>query len=138
MNREGRVFEPDRRHNHDIGVGEELGRGIRLVAPVKEDVGGATRELSKMADREFVLGVRPEDIYISANGEADKKEAGSASLDVVEPMGNEIVFYATAGATSLVARVAPTSLPDVGSDIRLWFDTSKLHFFDAQTEEAID
>jgi len=97
----------------------------------------AAGRLSSFVDKKVVLGVRPEDIYTSGNGTARLSEVGSAKLDVVEPMGNEIVFYATSGASNLVARVAPQDLPEVGTDVPLWFDTSKLHYFDAESENSL-
>ncbi len=89
-----------------------------------------------------ILGVRPEDIYL--NGEEGGLGAGrvgeavgTAVPDVIEPMGNEIVFYATAGETSLVARISPTLSPEVGRPVTLHFDTDKLHFFDVESEKTL-
>jgi len=98
---------------------------------------GRPDALREYVDKPIALGVRPEDIYVGSNGKASIQRAGSATLDVVEPMGNEIVFYATSGVVSLVSRISPQELPDIGEGVDLWFDTSKLHFFDPETELAI-
>ena len=61
----------------------------------------------------------------------------SVTLDVVEPMGNEIIIYVNTKAHRLVARLIPQSLAAPGSQILLGMDSDKLHFFDAESEKAI-
>ena len=39
--------------------------------------------------------------------------------------------------TKMVARVNPDQAPNNGETTRLWVDTSKLHFFDMETGQAI-
>ena len=77
------------------------------------------------AGRTFVLGVRPEHLTIGPGARF--------TLDLVEPVGNEVFLYATAGANQVVARIAPRDLPPIGSAIELAFDPEHMHFFDAQT-----
>jgi multiple sugar transport system ATP-binding protein len=81
-----------------------------------------------------VLGVRPENIRRS---EADGAAHARLTLDLVEPMGNELILYARSPANEVVARVAPGPIPAPGATIALRFDTENLHFFDAQTDQAI-
>ena len=59
------------------------------------------------------------------------------TLDVLEPMGNEIFVYARSGEPVIVARVVPQSLPEPGQTIRLAMDLAKLYFFDVDTEKSI-
>src|SRR5712691_9897102 len=77
----------------------------------------------------IVLGVRPE--HVSVGGTT------TFTLDLVEPIGNEMFVYASAGANHIVARIAPQELPKVGSPIALTFDASHLHFFDTQSGARI-
>jgi len=93
--------------------------------------------LADHLDKDVILGVRPEDIYVAGQEGSVGEPVGSAVPDVIEPMGNEIVFYATAGETNLVARVAPTVSPEVGRAVTLHFDVDKLHFFDEESEETL-
>ncbi|MGA7303217.1 MAG: sn-glycerol-3-phosphate ABC transporter ATP-binding protein UgpC [Rhodothermales bacterium] len=102
----------------------------------KVNESAATR-LSNHLGKKVILGVRPEDIYTSGGGDGRRDQVGSFKLDVVEPMGNEIVFYAASGDNIVVARVSPQQLPDVGERISLWFDVEKLHFFDAESEVSL-
>ncbi len=76
----------------------------------------------------LVLGVRPEHVGVGGNGASAR-----FTLDLVEPIGNEVFVYASAGDNHVVARVAPQELPQVGSPIELSFDPTHLHFFDAKS-----
>ncbi len=85
------------------------------------------------------LGIRPEHIYPAVDG-SDSDSAvveDTFTLDVVEPMGNEIILYASKQGSSVVARIKPQSLPEPGGPINLRFEVSKMHFFDATTEESL-
>jgi len=80
----------------------------------------------------MVLGIRPEHVGVGSNGTSAK-----FVLDLVEPIGNEVFVYATAGTNHVVARVAPQELPQIGSPIPLKFDAAQLRFFDAQSGKRI-
>lgn len=99
-----------------------LGEGVGL--PVSVRGGGAV-----------ALGVRPEDVHIM-----DKMDDADATLtlDLVEPMGNELFVYASRGGQELVARIPPRPLPPEGDAVAVRFEVSKLHFFDATTEVRIE
>ena len=60
-------------------------------------------------------------------------------VEVVEPMGNELYVYFTLqeGGRQYVARLISDTVPPTGRPLEVWFDVSRAHFFDAQTEEAI-
>lgn len=80
----------------------------------------------------IVLGVRPEHVSIGADGLPAK-----FILDLVEPIGNEMYVYATAGPHHVVARIAPQELPRIGSPIDVSFNAAQLHFFNAKSGERI-
>jgi multiple sugar transport system ATP-binding protein len=84
---------------------------------------------------DVVLGIRPEDVRVASAG-AD----GSAvrmRLDLVEPMGNEVIVHASAGDHELTARVAPQPFPGPGAEVALTLNASRMHFFDAATRESL-
>ena len=85
------------------------------------------------------LGVRPEDVYVE--GGAVRSGTPTAPLsgvvDVVEPMGSEIVLYTTVGDHRVVARVDPQPLPNPGDPVRLVLDAAKLHLFDRETGASL-
>jgi len=94
--------------------------------------------LEKYKDRDIVFGIRPEDFHLADNAErvAEPTEM-TATVEVVEPMGNEIYLYLNTGSNSLVARVNARSEPPIGSQLKLIVDMSKAHFFDAQSEMSL-
>lgn len=114
--------------------------GLRFVAPglsvPVQDWDG--RLLEPYQDRDVILGIRPEDIYVAGNMRHDGPSANvSTQLEVAEPMGNEIFVYARLADQSVVARIAPQPIPEPGQRIDLALDLRKLHFFDAETEAAV-
>jgi len=83
------------------------------------------------ADREVILGIRPEDVSVGDGA------AAKLALDLIEPVGNEIFLYGKTGAHSLVARVPPQSLPSPGETLSVDFRTENLHFFDPKSGTRI-
>ena len=95
--------------------------------------------LERYDGREVVLGIRPEDIYVAKSAYVPEATAETDFLlDVTEPMGNEIFLYARTLDQEVVARVAPQPLPEPGQSVRLALDLTKLHFFDSESELAVD
>jgi multiple sugar transport system ATP-binding protein len=75
------------------------------------------------------MGVRPEHITIGSGSQY--------TLDLVEPVGNEMFVYASNNGQTITARVPPQELPPIGSPIALNFDPQHLHYFDAATGTRI-
>jgi multiple sugar transport system ATP-binding protein len=94
--------------------------------------------LKNHLDRNIWIGIRPEDIYDSAEtAPRNSFRQVETKLEVVEPMGNEIFLYFTIDGVQVVARIPAREKPQAGSTTPLFIDTEKLHFFDASTEEVI-
>jgi multiple sugar transport system ATP-binding protein len=114
------------------GAGDALwaeASGLRLKVPQSI----ANRVRSRAGDR-LTLGVRPEALRI-ANG-IDEYSFATA-VDVLEPLGNEILLNFRAGGVPMVARVDPGVRVKAHENVRLALDPERLHFFDAKTEDAI-
>jgi multiple sugar transport system ATP-binding protein len=84
----------------------------------------------------MTLGVRPEDLHI-ASGADPAQYTFDAVVDVVEPLGAEILLDVKAGGASLVARVEPNVRVKVHEGIRLGLNPDRVHFFDSKTELAL-
>jgi multiple sugar transport system ATP-binding protein len=94
--------------------------------------------LGEYEGKGVTLGIRPEDLYVAGSPYITTPVAETSILiDVIEPMGNEIVIYARTLDQNIVARVAPQSLPEPGQSLNMALDLTKLHFFDAESGEAI-
>jgi multiple sugar transport system ATP-binding protein len=105
--------------------------GLRIrIPPSKADA------LRRHAGQKVVLGVRPEALRL-ANGADGADYAFDSTIEVVEPLGNEILLDVRAGSHPLVARVDPATRVKVHDNVRLALDPERVHFFDAKTEAAI-
>jgi multiple sugar transport system ATP-binding protein len=83
---------------------------------------------------DVTAGIRPEHL----RRVSDTDPAGMPmTVDVVEPMGNELILYARTDDHEVVARVPPDSPPEPGSIIRLAVDERRVHLFDATTGAAL-
>ena len=117
----------------DTGGGSFTANGGALSVPLS---GAQATLMQGRADREVVLGVRPEDIRVAGRAESAAPTV-TLRLDAVEPMGNEIFLHTRTPEHEITARVAPQALPEPGQPIALAFDPAKLHFFDAKSGEVI-
>jgi multiple sugar transport system ATP-binding protein len=105
--------------------------GLRIgVPPASVD------RLRPHAGKRATLGVRPEALRI-ANGADPAEYAFEATVDVVEPLGSEILLNVSAGPQGLVARVDPSVSVRLHERVRLALDPARLHFFDQTTEAVI-
>lgn len=95
--------------------------------------------IEKHAGKKVWAGIRPEDIYDGeSTDEKFKHFKIKTELDVVEPMGNEIFLYFNIENTQITARIPAKELPKQGAERTLSFNTDKIHFFDFETETALD
>lgn len=94
--------------------------------------------MAPYAEQKVIFGIRPEDVYDRIFAQDARPEYTiTATVEVVEPMGSEIVLFLNAGRNSFIARVNNQDTAKVNQDLQIVFDMSKAHFFDPITEEAI-
>lgn len=90
------------------------------------------------ADKEVILGVRPEDIHDEPVViEAHPGSTLQVPIEVAELMGAETILYSKLVDTDFVARVDSRTSIQAGTTATLAFDIGKGHFFDVETEERI-
>jgi multiple sugar transport system ATP-binding protein len=82
------------------------------------------------------LGVRPEDLRVGTSTDSPDLSF-EAVVEVVEPLGAEILLDTRAAGQQIVARVEPTVKTKSHEKIRLAFIPDRVHFFDAKTEQVI-
>lgn len=83
--------------------------------------------------REVIVGIRPEHFVTLA----DPAMTLTAKVQVVEPLGSDTLVHFLIGGETLTARMPPEMRPEVGADLRLGLDPTKVHLFDAATERVI-
>jgi len=88
-----------------------------------------------IAGASVTLGIRPEAIRVADGPDA---AASRWQLDVVEPMGSEVVLYVHNGPHHAVARVEPQALPEPGESVDLALDVRRLYVFDRTSGAALN
>lgn len=87
-----------------------------------------------------ILGVRPENLRLDPGGSV------RARVTVVEPLGSEVVVYASLlgpsgepvpGEKDITARLEPGSSPKVEETVRFRIDVREVHFFDSESGENL-
>jgi multiple sugar transport system ATP-binding protein len=91
--------------------------------------------LGVASGRRVIMGIRPEHVKVADPDGAD--DHIEAVLEVIEPMGNEIVLHLSVGADTMVARVDVQRLPEAGSPLPIRILADRVHLFDAESEERI-
>jgi len=86
--------------------------------------------------QKVTLGIRPEDLRVAGAGD-QADYSFDTIVDVVEPLGSEILLDVKAGTNVIVARVEPTVRAKLHDKMRLALHPERVHFFDNKTELAI-
>jgi multiple sugar transport system ATP-binding protein len=105
--------------------------GLRLKVPADRSA-----RLAAKRGQPVVLGIRPEDVH-PATGADPADLTCDAIVDVVEPLGSEILLDVKVGNCVVVTRVDPSVRVKPQDKIRLAFDPERMHFFDSKTEESL-
>src|SRR5437867_2547469 len=104
-----------------------------LRAKVPPAVAG---RLGAYKGQRVTLGIRPEDLRV-ASGSDPADYSFDTVVEVVEPLGSEILLDLKAGPNVIVARVDPTVRAKLHDKMRLTLHPERVHFFDNKTELAI-
>jgi multiple sugar transport system ATP-binding protein len=98
-----------------------------------EDVYVVSDRIVDLVDEvdQFTVGIRPENIRIvEGDGEISTEKTITATVKVVEPMGDENLIYYEIGDSEFVSKVSPRNKPTIGQEIRLTFNEADLYLFD--------
>lgn len=114
--------------------GTAAAQGLQLETGVLVPWNGAAPAAAGTG-RSLIVGVRPEDLHLAEPGAPG---SFAATIETVEPVGNEIFVHLRVGTLALIARVAPRTLPAVGEPIGLQLAAGRLHCFDPVDERRLD
>jgi multiple sugar transport system ATP-binding protein len=117
------------------------------------------------APRDVIVGIRPEEFEDASLVDSAKRDRGSVvnvKAEVLESMGSDVFAYfpvpkpegaqmaelervaeevgggdAPGSSSTFVARLDPATQAREGAPFDLWFDTHKLHLFDASTGKVL-
>ncbi len=84
-----------------------------------------------------VVGLRPENVVDPSRPTRGETAKITAKVDMVEPLGHEVLVYARIGDDTLVAKVDPHRAPKIDSYVELVVELDMLHMFDAATERRL-
>ena len=122
----------------DVRVIEEnrslllVGETFKLVIP-----NGLHGQYEKAKDNEAILGIRPQDIYDrEIRDQFPGGEPIRATVEVVEPVGSEVILLSSCGSGQLTASVDPETRAKPHDEIEFLVDMNRMHLFDKATEEV--
>jgi multiple sugar transport system ATP-binding protein len=109
---------------------EGLGKTLVVPQPLQE-------RFAKSKDRHCILGIRPEHIYDRALKDPfPNAEQFTAGVEVMEPIGAEVILLMKMGPERLTASVDPQTRAQPSAAIELLIDMNQMHLFDRETGMA--
>jgi multiple sugar transport system ATP-binding protein len=135
-----------REHEHGLAV--EIGGATIALGPKLLE---RSPQLRDHVGREVVVGIRPEHFEDAALVAHANGSCVDVDCALAEPMGAELIAHVSLDGVdaepqeltplgtpaTLTARLSAQSSARAGGRLRLAVEVDKLHFFDAETEEAI-
>lgn len=96
----------------------------------------ATKEkLDKYDKNKIILGIRPEHLHIHKHKEIDEKI--NVTINIIEDLGSEKILYNHLDDTEIISRNYNNYPVEVNQNIELFYDCSRLLFFDPDNGERI-
>ena len=93
-----------------------------------------TPMLSAHVDRPVSFGVRPESIQDRAAAPAAPDDVCiGVRINVVEPLGDEMILYLSTGRQDLIAKVDSHQRAEVGQEMEIAVNVARCHVFDTDT-----
>jgi multiple sugar transport system ATP-binding protein len=94
-----------------------------------------SKTLAGLLDREIIMGIRPEHIYAGEQlGSRNISAPQTITIDVVEPIGNEVFIYFKGTESIHCMRTPPDHLYRPGDQIEAALDLDNIYFFDVKSD----
>jgi multiple sugar transport system ATP-binding protein len=107
--------------------------GMRIPVPASR------RALTAGGDgRAVTAGLRPENVLEAGKPARGETLRVAVEVEIVEPLGHEVIVHGRIGGDLLVAKLDPRQVPKPGATIELDLELDALHLFDAKTELRLD
>ena len=122
----------DARLVQDNGTFQVDVAGTRLALPADR-----AKQAEAYLNQEVVLGIRPEDILSAADSQGRDLVPLQATVEVLEPLGAEIILELSSHGQTFTARMGPQMQARMHDEIPVYLDMERYHLFDRQTEMVI-
>ncbi len=106
--------------------------GTRLALPADR-----AKQAEAYMNKDVVLGIRPEDILSADNAQDRNLVPIKSTVEVLEPLGAEIILELSAHGQTFTARMDPQMRTRMHEEIPVYFDMERCHLFDRRTEQVI-
>ncbi len=96
--------------------------------------------VTSLEGKALYLGIRPENIYDATMNNPIAVTAENtikAKVDVLEPLGHQYIAYLKAGEHAFLASIDAGSKLKIDDEADFAINLDQLHFFDAETDQAI-
>ena len=115
----------------DVEVSQSNGSYLAETDSLRLQVQKDRGEPPARYDGAVVMGIRPEDIQISDDGDV------AGVIFVVEPMGREDLIDVRIGQHSLLLLASTEAKHRAGDQVKLKFDMEQAQFFDPKTDKSL-
>jgi len=107
--------------------------GVEIVLPDR-----LQRPMQQHANAAAFLGIRPENVQDRAPGtDAKPNSSFNAKVNVVEPLGDEMIVYISTGKTDLICKIDSHHRIEVGQELEFMVDLDRIHIFDSVSGKNI-
>jgi len=122
----------------EVRVVEENGALVLKGEAFEFAVPGHLRDSHLRAkDREAILGIRPQHIYDrEIKGPMEGAQALRMTVEIIEPVGVEVILYGSCGLAQLTACVDPKTRAVPHRESEFLVDMNQVHLFHKTTGEA--
>ncbi|HVE87720.1 MAG TPA: sn-glycerol-3-phosphate ABC transporter ATP-binding protein UgpC [Myxococcales bacterium] len=108
--------------------------GASFSLPIPPELRAATQGKGGL---EVVVGIRPEHLHHRPPADRGPSTELSVPVELVEPVGDEVVVHAKLGEDSLVFKLDPHQAPETGQSVPVHVQLGALHLFDGKTEKRL-
>jgi multiple sugar transport system ATP-binding protein len=108
------------------------GDGFRL--PVPQSLRAVT---AGKGGRKLKVGIRPDHLLQSGAATRGESAQVQARVELVEPLGNELIVHGRLGENPLVFRLPPQHTLEPGATLPVSVELESMHLFDAETERRL-
>jgi multiple sugar transport system ATP-binding protein len=127
------LFDVDVEQGGEVAGLFVKGPGFRARVPEQY-----AQRLTSYTGKQIIMGLRPEAIHDARfDKEADPTTVVDAQVDLVEPLGSDVILFLLTGEKSFIARMDDRTLASPRQSLRVVFDMENMHAFDPTTERAL-